>query len=145
LTIGSYSSAGYQIDQCTSTITGLTPKNLSLGIISTANPMYINSFTGLNFTFTTLDTITKTDYFTISFPLNSSIVYTFKVSNFLLGTVTYTAGNSTLTFLQLSSSSTKYSNTPSYIMFLNYKAPLTTKTTTSIVLTVWNSNGHTKM
>jgi hypothetical protein len=145
LTIGSYSSGGYQIDQCHSTIKGLTPKKLSLVITPSANPMYINSFTGLNFSFTTLDTIIKTDYFTISFPLNSSIVYTFKVSNFLLGTVTYTIANNTLTFLQLSSSSTKYSNTASYIMFLNYKAPLTTKTTTSITLTVWNSNGHKKM
>jgi len=107
--------------------------------------MYINSFTGLNFTFTTLDTIVKADYFTISFPLNSTIAYTFKVSNFLLGTVTYSVGNNSLTFLQLSSSSTKFANTPSYIMFLNYKAPLTTKTTTPITLTVWNSNGHKKM
>jgi hypothetical protein len=67
------------------------------------------------------------------------------MSNLAINAGNYTPSNLTIKWGLLSSASNTFALTNNYIKFLNYKAPLTTKETGDIVLTVYNWAGRKKM
>ena len=145
ITISSYDSSSYGLDTCSTQITNLQPQPFSMIIQPSLNPLYIDSLTALSFNFTNPDTISRDDYFEIAFPNPTTINYISKTSNFAFSSVTYNATTLTLRFYQSLSASNTNINASNYIKFLNYRSPLTTKTTNNIVLSIYNYAGRKKM
>jgi hypothetical protein len=146
--ITSYSSSNAQIDTCTASITGLQPQQLSVALVANLNPLIVNSATSLTFTFTLTDTLTKTDYFQISFPTGSlfSFVVISAVNLQLFSSgVTYISSNLTLIMRQSAASPTKYAGTVCKISISSYTAPPSTKQTGNLLLQVFNYQNYLKM
>ena len=76
---------------------------MSIALSTTASTLYVNTYTGMRISFTTADTIEKTDYFQLQFPTGSIVNYIFKTGSLSLSTVDYDTVNLYLTFYQSSS------------------------------------------
>lgn len=145
LTLTSFSSSGYQIDTCSTGITGLNPQTLSLSLSSSSVPLYVNSGTSLVLTFTLTDTISRNDYFQLVLPTGSTFTYlaisTINLSIFS-SSVTYIASNHTIVMRQAISSPTRFAGTTCVITIGRYVSPPNTLTTAPFLLQVYdNSNG----
>lgn len=148
LTITSYSSNNYQIDTCTSTISGLTAHQLTLTIGSGSSPLYINTPTSLILTFTLLDTISKNDYFVLALPTGTSFnflaIATTNLTIISTG-VTYYANNYTLVMKQAVTSPTRYTGTLCTITLSLYTSPPSTLPTAPFTLSLYDSTNGLKM
>ena len=133
---------------CSTMITGLLPESFSLSLAASSSPLYVNSNTSLILTFTLSDTISKSDYFQLVLPANSSFTF-IGISSSNLGlfpsATTYVAANNTLVMRQSSSSSTKSAGTVCQITVGRYTAPGSTKTTSAFLLQIYNSYNGLKM
>ena len=148
LQIRSVSASGDTIDSCSTSITGLTAQTLALSLSPSSSPLLVNSLTSLILSFSLPDTISKSDYFQLLFPSNStfafSVVSSSNLSLFNSG-VTYNASNLTLIMRQATTSSIKFAGTVCAITVSQYRAPTSTKTTDYFTLQVYTSSGALKM
>ena len=108
----------------------------------------MNSLTSLIFNFTLTDTISKSDYFQVTFPLGTSFSFVAIASsnlNLFSSGVTYNSTNLTLIMRQASTSPTRFAGTVCSITIGRYTAPTSTKTTDPFALQVYTSTGGLKM
>ncbi len=148
LEIRSVSSSGDYIDICTTTITGLTAQPLSLTLSTSSSPLYVNSLTSLIFNFSLTDTISKSDYFQLTFPSGTTFSFVAIASsnlNLFSSGVTYNSTNLTLIMRQASTSPNRFAGTVCSITMGRYTAPPSTKITDSFSLQVYTSTGGLKM
>ena len=148
LDIRSVSSTGDYIDTCTTTISGLTAQSLSVALATSSSPLYINSLTSLIFNFTLADTISKSDYFQLTFPAGTTFSFVAIASsnlNLFSSGVTFNSTNLTLIMRQASTSPTRFAGTVCTITIGRYTAPPSTKTTDPFTFQVYTSTGGLKM
>lgn len=132
LTITSLSPDGYEIDSCVSLITGLQPQILSVSIVPNTLPLYVSSSTTLTITFTTLDTLAKTDFFRLIFPTGTNYVFSAVTSTNLqmfTSGASYFSANLTLLMRQSATSPSRNVGTLCKIIISNYTAPPSIKPT----------------
>ncbi len=108
----------------------------------------MNSLTSLSFHFTLTDTISRTDYFQVIFPIGTSFTFTAIATtnlNLFSTGVTYNSTNLTIIMRQASTSPTRFAGTVCTITIGRYTAPTSTKTTDSFTFQVYTSTGGLKM
>ncbi len=139
LTITSLSPDGYEIDSCISSITGLQPQTLTVSIIPNTLPLYVSSSSTLTITFTTLDTLAKTDFFRLIFPTGTTYVFSAVTSpNLQMFTsgASYFPTNLTLIMRQSATSPSRNAGTVCRIIISNYTAPPSLKPTADFLFQV---------
>lgn len=148
LTLTSYSSTGYQIDTCTTRISGLSPQSMSLSLSSSSSPLYVNSGTSLVLTFTLADTISRSDYFQLVLPAGSTFSFvaisTINLSIFS-SSVAYISSNQTIVMRQAISSPTRFAGTTCTITIGRYVSPPSTLTTSPFLLQLYDISNGLKM
>ncbi len=75
ITVTVYNSAGFQINTCTTTPTGLTPRALTDISIQPVTSIPVNSVSSIRFDFTLTDRINNLDTFRITFPPEVRVQY----------------------------------------------------------------------
>jgi len=147
IVITSY-TGGSAIDTCNAYVTGLIPKVLSSTsfVISDANDnqMVVNSMNTIKFGITTIDVMSMSDYFIISFPAGTTI----DLANTNIGsTVSINSNNPTFLNNNLTLYMTGSGNLNPQTLFItltNFIAPPSTKTTNNFTVYIL-SNGYPKM
>lgn len=143
LTVATYTSANYQIDQSLAYVSGLTPKNMSLSISST-NTLTINTAVSLIFNFTLVDTISRSNYLLIKFPANTTFTYYTYISaqlNFS-SNVTYNSTTGELKMYQSTNSANRNVGTAISLTIQSYQTPSSAKVTDPIYLKIMNNEGE---
>lgn len=140
ITVKTYNSS-YQIDSTVGKITGLTPKQLSLSIITPAS-FTINTNVVIQFDFTLVDTISRTNYIVIVFPAGSIVRYqNFGTSQLSLTNITYSNITNQLTMYQTTNSSNRNIGTAISIRIQSYTTPSSVRTTPPFYLYIMNNAG----
>lgn len=76
---------------------------MNVSYSTTVSPLFVNTVAGFRVSFVVADSIARTDYFRIEFPLDSQISYLFKLSSLSLGTTTYSNTTGFITFMRTTS------------------------------------------
>lgn len=123
----------------------MTAKALTVSYTATVSPLFVNSAAGFRVSFSVTDSISKTDYFRIEFPLDSTrITYLFKLSSLNLGTTTYDNSTGFITFFRTTSAVDSLIGESHYITFQSYLAPRSTRPTNNIRFVVLSARGFEK-
>jgi hypothetical protein len=137
------------IDTCSAVVSGLIPKTIPSSQFSISEvddlPMIVNQMYTLKFGLTTLDIISLSDYFVITFPTGTSI------NNFATATLGGTVGFNTFSSTYYNQVLTLYMQGSGilaagqiYITISNFVAPPSILTTDNFVLQII-SNNYPKM
>lgn len=138
------SGTNYGVDTCTPLITGLTTKSMPITITSTSSPLFVNILSGFRVNFTITDTIAKTDYFQLQFPLSFPINYMFKLSSLALGTTSYSNTTGYLTFQRTAQAMDSMIGESHYITFQVFTAPPSIRPSGTIRFVVLSARGFEK-
>ena len=131
LTISSYIE-GSPIDSCSVYVSDLTPKTITTLAISSSSgsSIIVNAFYTIRFTFTLTDTLSQTDTITLTFPDETSLVFSSSLINSNFGanasSAVYDEDSLTLTMSIVNQGRTFAKGTSIQFTIGSYKAPPST-------------------